>query len=188
MRLQAEKFERLSKEDDLTGLANRRAFDMYLKQAFSRLQNPDQQVSIALLDIDHFNQMGDRYSFITGDQAIVAVSQEWLGYVGDKTGVARWGGEEFTILYVGDPQQALGYFEKLRCKIEQVDLSAVAPGLNVTVSIGFAYAQQAESYETVLKLADRALLTAKKLGRNRVVKSEEWQVKAASIVTAFYAS
>ncbi len=56
LRLQAEKFERLSKEDDLTGLANRRAFDMYLKQAFSRLQNPDQQVSIALLDIDHFKQ------------------------------------------------------------------------------------------------------------------------------------
>ncbi|AOY47098.1 TPA: diguanylate cyclase [Vibrio cholerae] len=178
LRLQAEKFERLSKEDDLTGLANRRAFDMYLKQAFSRLQNPDQQVSIALLDIDHFKQINDRYSHIIGDQAIVAVSQELLGYVGDKTRVARWGGEEFTILYVGDPQQAWGYFEKLRCKIEQVDLSAVAPGLNVTVSIGFADAQQAESYETVLKLADHALLTAKKLGRNRVVKSEEWQVKS----------
>lgn len=85
LRLQAEKFERLSKEDDLTGLANRRAFDMYLKQAFSRLQNPDQQVSIALLDIDHFKQINDRYSHIIGDQAIVAVSQELLGYVGDKT-------------------------------------------------------------------------------------------------------
>lgn len=91
LRLQAEKFERLSKEDDLTGLANRRAFDMYLKQAFSRLQNPDQQVSIALLDIDHFKQINDRYSHIIGDQAIVAVSQELLRYVGDKTRVARWG-------------------------------------------------------------------------------------------------
>ncbi|WP_337237084.1 GGDEF domain-containing protein, partial [Salmonella enterica] len=83
-----------------------RAFDMYLKQAFSRLQNPDQQVSIAVLDIDHFKQINDRYSHIIGDQAIVAVSQELLGYVGDKTRVARWGGEEFTILYVGDPKQA----------------------------------------------------------------------------------
>ncbi|ENM5758698.1 diguanylate cyclase [Vibrio mimicus] len=177
LRFQAEKFERLSKEDELTGLANRRAFDMYLKQAFSRVDHPGQQVSIGLLDIDHFKQINDRYSHIIGDQAIVAVSQQLLKYVRDKTRVARWGGEEFTILYVGDPKEAWSYFEELRCTIEQVDFSTVAPGLTVTVSVGFADSQQAESYESVLKLADHALLTAKKLGRNRVVKSETWQIE-----------
>ncbi|ENO8417140.1 diguanylate cyclase [Vibrio mimicus] len=177
LRFQAEKFERLSKEDELTGLANRRAFDVYLKQAFSRVDHPGQQVSIGLLDIDHFKQINDRYSHIIGDQAIVAVSQQLLKYVRDKTRVARWGGEEFTILYVGDPKEAWSYFEELRCTIEQVDFSTVAPGLSVTVSVGFADSQQAESYESVLKLADHALLTAKKLGRNRVVKSETWQIE-----------
>ncbi|MGC9553479.1 GGDEF domain-containing protein, partial [Vibrio metoecus] len=178
LRLQAEKFEKLSKEDELTGLANRRAFDLYLKQAFSRTDNPPQQVSIALLDIDHFKQINDRYSHIIGDQAIIAVSQQLLEYVGDKKRVARWGGEEFTILFFGEPKNAWSYFEHLRRNIEQMDFSSIAPGLAVTVSVGFADGSQAENYESALKLADHALLTAKKLGRNRVVKSEEWQMKS----------
>ncbi|ENM5825571.1 diguanylate cyclase [Vibrio metoecus] len=178
LRLQAEKFEKLSKEDELTGLANRRAFDLYLKQTFSRIDNPQQQVSIAVLDIDHFKQINDRYSHIIGDQAIIAVSQQLLEYVGDKRRVARWGGEEFTILFFGESKNAWHYFEHLRRNIEQMDLSSIAPGLAVTVSVGFANANQAENYESALKLADHALLTAKKLGRNRVVKSEEWQMKS----------
>ncbi|MGL4828158.1 MAG: diguanylate cyclase [Vibrio sp.] len=177
LRFQADKFERLSKEDELTGLANRRAFDMSLKQAFARTPIPDQQLCIALLDIDHFKQINDRYSHIIGDQAIVAVSQQLLKYVGDKTKVARWGGEEFTVLYFGPSEEAWNYFEQMRCTIAQVDFSTVASGLTVTVSIGFAESQQAESYETVLKLADHALLSAKQQGRNRVVKSEEWQIE-----------
>lgn len=175
LRFQADKFERLSKEDELTGLANRRAFDMSLKQAFTRL--PDLPLCIAVLDIDHFKQINDRYSHIIGDQVIVSVSQQLLKYVGDKTKVARWGGEEFTVLYFGPQQEAWSYFEQLRRVIEQVDFSTVDSRLTVTVSIGFAESQQAECYETVLKLADHALLTAKQLGRNRVVKSEEWQIE-----------
>lgn len=173
LRMQAEMFEKLSKEDELTGLANRRAFDISLKQIYQNVDQPKLPMSLALLDIDHFKQINDRYSHIVGDQAIIAVSDLLREHVGDKTRVARWGGEEFTILFLGEPTQAWDYFEQLRCKIEQVDFSTIAPGLSVTVSIGFSDAQQAPNYETVLKWADHALLRAKKMGRNRVVKSEE---------------
>lgn len=168
LRTQAEKFEQLSKEDALTGLANRRAFDIYLQQSFIKAKQQQQVLNVAILDIDHFKHINDRYSHLIGDQAIIAIAQILSDYVGDKTLLSRWGGEEFTLLYFGDPNHAYCYFDQLREKIAQTDFSLVTEGLALTVSIGMAGDEEITHYGEILKLADQALLTAKRNGRNRI--------------------
>ncbi|WP_436323790.1 two-component regulator propeller domain-containing protein [Vibrio cidicii] len=165
IRAQAEKYERLSKEDVLTGLANRRAFDNEIKATFNQAKKNQQRFFVAILDIDFFKRINDKYSHLAGDKAIVAIAHILRDYAQSPEKTARWGGEEFTLLYQGD--QPYAYFEQLRERIEQSRFDDIDPDLTITASIGFADSDNAQSYEEVLKRADHALLKAKRNGRNR---------------------
>jgi diguanylate cyclase (GGDEF)-like protein len=168
LRRQAQRFKRLSHEDALTGLANRRAFDRDLQAAFMRSQASNQPLSLALIDIDHFKWINDKHSHLIGDQALVAVGALIAEYVGDPCCVARWGGEEFTVLFNGSENDAVKYFETLRHAIDAMDCSLIANDLHITVSIGVVHSVGVDNYDGLLTRADHALFEAKQAGRNQV--------------------
>ncbi|WP_432467705.1 two-component regulator propeller domain-containing protein [Agarivorans sp. Z349TD_8] len=168
LREQSAQFERLSNEDALTKLPNRRAFDANLSAQFSQCSQQQQPISLVVLDIDHFKSINDNYSHLVGDKVIQALATTLVDYVGDTNKVARWGGEEFTILYLGNQQQARDYFQALLLQIQAMTLDALKGKRNITVSMGICDSDHCDDYSSLLKLADHALYQAKHKGRNRI--------------------
>jgi len=167
-RVLAEETERLlraSMEDPLTGLQNRRRLDL----AFLELLAGCTEYSIAMIDIDTFKQVNDRFTHPVGDAVLRTVAEllRQNARAGDL--MIRFGGDEFAILLCDtDLPAALAICERLRANAESHDWSGLHPMLSVTLSIGVAASQEAETQEGVLALADRRLYRAKHSGRNRV--------------------
>ncbi|MFB9441484.1 GGDEF domain-containing protein [Dactylosporangium vinaceum] len=156
-RRRADGLLRISREDPLTALANRRRLD-------DELAGGVEGHAIALIDVDHFKQVNDRYSHQTGDEVLRTLAA--LLRTGCRTGdtAARYGGEEFAVLFRDLPDaEAVEAAARIRHLVEQYPWSTVAPGLTITVSIGVA------SGPDLLALADLRLYQAKHAGRNRVV-------------------
>lgn len=160
-----EDLQRLSREDPLTGLANRRRLE-------ELLHADPKGCCIALLDVDHFKQVNDGYSHAVGDEVLRCLAGLLRQGCRDADTPARLGGEEFVaLLRRVTPAAAQAAAERLRRLVEAHDWSAVAPGLAITVSIGVAHGDEAEDGDALLALADRRLYVAKRGGRNRVVCS-----------------
>ncbi|SIO34643.1 ligand-binding sensor domain-containing diguanylate cyclase [Salinivibrio sp. ES.052] len=172
LQTQADDFERLSKEDALTGLANRRAFDEYWHLAFDEANQSGDPLQVAILDIDHFKRINDQHSHLVGDQIIQCIGHFLDNERAHLRHIARWGGEEFTLLFAGTPADGYQYFDDLRRRIAVLNLDDIAPSLTVTVSIGMAGNHQASNYVEGLKQADQALYRAKRAGRNCVRQSD----------------
>lgn len=163
-------FERQAREDQLTGLANRRAFDEWLAQAFEAARREHTPLCLAVLDIDHFKQVNDKWSHAVGDQAIRAIATVLRREIRTTDYVARWGGEEFTLLFpVTEPDEAVRICERIRRAIADLDCGGFADGLHLTASLGVAGARGLASADRLLAHADQALYQAKSEGRNRVV-------------------
>ena len=168
IRKQSEVFEQLSRTDALTGLPNRRSMEESLAGAWRRAVNGGTGLSFGLLDIDHFKRINDGYSHDIGDEALRRVA-DVLRSQPAQVQVARWGGEEFALLFPGTGiEQARALAEELRRAIEAIDGEALAPGLRITASIGLAARGDQPNYEKMVSLADQRLYEAKDAGRNRV--------------------
>ncbi|QUX96234.1 GGDEF domain-containing protein [Marinomonas sp. CT5] len=169
LRKQSKDFQRQANEDELTGLPNRRAFDHWLSEKFIKAKQKKTTLALVIMDIDHFKKINDHYSHLIGDKAIKSLANELQLLAGKKVHVARWGGEEFTLMIKGmSDDEVATYCEKIRHRIEICDNHKIAPNLTMTVSMGVAFSHQADSYQTLLRLADQALYRAKDNGRNRV--------------------
>jgi diguanylate cyclase (GGDEF)-like protein len=167
---QAEAFERLSREDSLTGLPNRRHFDALMREAFARSRREGQPLSVAVLDLDHFKRINDRHAHAVGDEALRTVADLIRETCSGSGIAARYGGEEFVIAFPGlDLAAASTHCESLRGAVERHDWTRLAPGLHVTISIGVANDADAATHERLIALADERLYRAKNAGRNRVV-------------------
>ncbi|PSJ46098.1 GGDEF domain-containing protein [Zobellella endophytica] len=167
LQLQSRAFERQAREDQLTGLANRRAFDEELTVAWAN--RGAAPLCLAVLDIDHFKKVNDRWSHAVGDEAIRAVASVLRRELRQGDLAARWGGEEFTLLFPGTAiEDARRICERVRRAIEGQDCGAVAAGLRLTVSLGLAEAASLSDEDKLLSCADKALYRAKEHGRNRV--------------------
>ena len=167
IRKQSEVFEQLSRTDGLTGLPNRRSMEESLAAAWRRAVTGGGQVSFGLLDIDHFKRINDGYSHDAGDAVLRRVAA--VLRTRPQVQVARWGGEEFALLFPGTGlAQARALSEELRAAIEAIDCSDIAPGLAVTASIGLADRGGLAHQEKMVSLADQRLYEAKNAGRNRV--------------------
>ena len=165
---QAQAFEHQATHDQLTGIANRRAFDQWLVAHFDQAQRDEQPLSMLLIDIDHFKQINDQYSHLIGDQVIVSVVQVIANCLPPQALFARWGGEEFTILFPGlNEDEALQWAQRIRHQVASHDYSMLASGLQVRVSIGAADIDCAVNVDRLLSHADKALYLAKEQGRNR---------------------
>jgi len=157
----------LARRDGLTGTLTRRAFEERLRGA---LEEPDgANMSLLLLDIDHFKQINDRFGHPAGDAVLIAVSGALSRGLRKSDNIGRYGGEEFAILLRHiTPQDAEALTERLRATIEATQLEAIAP-LTVTASFGIAHRESdIDSVETWMERADAALYRAKQQGRNQV--------------------
>jgi diguanylate cyclase (GGDEF)-like protein len=163
----------LSSRDALTGLANRRHFEMVLARELDRVARSGEPALLLLADIDHFKRVNDVHGHAVGDEVIKAVAQALQDSVRPMDTVARVGGEEFAIVLPNCPP-AFGptVAERIRRRVErrEVALPFGAP-LSVTVSTGGAFAPQwvRSTVALWLERADKQLYRAKSEGRNRAV-------------------
>ncbi|MDL2338329.1 MAG: GGDEF domain-containing protein [Pseudomonadota bacterium] len=161
----------LSSRDALTGLANRRQFELIIAREIDRVARAGEPALVLMADIDHFKVVNDTHGHPAGDQVLKAVAAALQDCVRPMDTVARYGGEEFAIILPNCPP-AFGQTvcERIRAKVERRVVN-VAPGtdVQVTISIGGAYAPQwVRSSATLwVERADRQLYRAKTEGRNR---------------------
>jgi diguanylate cyclase (GGDEF)-like protein len=156
-------------EDQLTGLANRRRIDHELPMQLASARERRGALSVAAVDLDHFKQVNDRYGHAVGDDVLRAVSRILLDNTRSSDLLARMGGEEFLVLFVGTPlATASDICERLRHAVEAYDWNRVAPGLRLTISIGLCDAIDSLDVRGLLERADASLYAAKRAGRNRV--------------------
>ena len=131
------------------------------------------------MDIDHFKQVNDSWSHAVGDRAIKAIADVIRQESRVTDTPARWGGEEFTLLLPDtDLVAAQQMCERLRQAVADYDCHYIAPGLNLTISLGLARAEDVEDEWQLLSGADKALYQAKARGRNRVVVFTEPLIEA----------
>ena len=168
---QTKELEALAMQDVLTGLANRRAFDQRLAHELSKAKRYGSALAIGLLDLDYFKQINDRYLHAGGDVILTEVAHFIAQSVRDIDFVARWGGEEFAIIF---PQtslaEATAVLERIRVGVAQLTFAKVNVAAKVTVSIGVVASEQVDSSAALLQAADRALYQAKAKGRNQIVQ------------------
>lgn len=169
IRAQSEAFERQAREDGLTGLSNRRAFDEAMAHEFARARRQVSPLSLILLDIDWFKRINDGYSHAAGDAALKAVARALRDNSREIDAVARYGGEEFAVLCPDTGlNEALGFAERLRAAVAAIDCEPFAAGLSITISLGVAEATGLSHHERLVSRADAALYRAKEGGRNQV--------------------
>jgi diguanylate cyclase (GGDEF)-like protein len=164
----------LARRDRLTGLLNRRAYDEAIADALARRQRLNEDVSILLLDIDHFKHINDTHGHAAGDEVLRAIAATITAQVRQIDKVCRIGGEEFVvILHDTNRSAAAAMAERIRGAIEHSPASVGAKAIAVTVSIGVANAEDDGDAAKLLERADAALYDAKQGGRNRVVTARE---------------
>ncbi|WP_082971482.1 ligand-binding sensor domain-containing diguanylate cyclase [Rheinheimera sp. SA_1] len=169
LRLQAAAFEAQAREDGLTGLANRRAFDEQLASEFNRAQRLHHQLCLVIIDIDHFKRINDQWSHMAGDEVLKRIAQILKLHSRDIDMTSRWGGEEFALLLPQTSlQQGHEVCDRLRHAIESTDYQDIAAGLTVTASFGLAVNTGLAHYDKLISRADSLLYQAKAKGRNTV--------------------
>ena len=172
LRVLQSELENLVVTDPLTGIANRRGFDAALERLWNRVQSSDMQLSILMIDIDHFKRFNDNFGHALGDTCLTAVAT-CLDKILTPLGcfVARYGGEEFAVLLPATTlEQAIEIGETLRRSVTDIRLPNADEPLRVTVSIGLANYEEskASNGKALLVIADEALFDAKSRGRNQV--------------------
>jgi two-component system cell cycle response regulator len=166
--VQARRLENLIFEDPLTGLANRRFILTQLGGLVSGARRHGRALSIAVIDIDHFKAVNDRFGHAAGDEALATVTAALRGRLRAEDQLGRLGGEEFlALLPDADATAAAVAAEKLRAEVADTPLLYEGHDLRVTVSIGWA-AWEGEPADELLRRADDALFDAKRGGRDRV--------------------
>lgn len=175
LRDQAESLRAQSYVDGLTGIANRRHFDVALQRELGRAQRHGNALSLLLMDIDSFKAYNDHFGHQQGDACLAMVAEAFAGRLQRSADLAaRYGGEEFAaVLPDTAPEQARQHAEAIRACIAGLHIThASAAGRPyVTMSIGVASFDKDElnTGEALLRAADQALYAAKRSGRDRVV-------------------
>ncbi|WP_437889386.1 diguanylate cyclase [Phytobacter sp. V91] len=159
-------------KDSLTQLMNRRFIPTIIRREISLALNSAKPFVLAMLDIDHFKKINDRYGHNAGDVTLKTIAATIYDHFRSSDYVFRYGGEEFMVLLVeSDLSQAGIILEALRRKIAGLTI-VVSPEaqFEVTVSIGMAEFDYHPDYKRLIDKADRALYVAKNSGRNRIEK------------------
>jgi diguanylate cyclase (GGDEF)-like protein len=160
---QARRVRELSRQDELTGLPNRRAWNDELPRALEHSRRAGVPVSVALLDLDRFKQFNDAYGHPTGDRLLKEASAAWHGTLRVTDTIARYGGEEFIVLLPdADIDKAVSALQR----------TLAATPLGQTFSAGVATWDGTETSDELTARADAALYAAKAAGRNRILAAD----------------
>ncbi len=170
--------EKLALTDPLTNLPNRRAMDRLAERELRRRDRYPSALALAMIDVDHFKAINDRYTHSAGDKVLVDMAKVLSSSLRTVDSLGRMGGEEFLLIAPEtDMEGAVVLGERIRTSVESAkfpwtdEAVKVSTIIQVTVSIGFAVAQHndAATYEDMKLVADRALAEAKRTGRNRCI-------------------
>ncbi len=189
MQHNTETLTQLSKTDALTGLNNRRAFDEHLEETIEQWKERDGNLSLLMMDIDHFKKFNDSYGHRIGDQALATVAKILRGLgeeLNEREDIhlhffpARYGGEEFSVVLRGATEtMAMCIAEEIRRRVMRynflirgADGDVIKRGIHITMSIGVAQIDnkwKGAFAENLIEVADKALYKAKAAGRNLVM-------------------
>jgi diguanylate cyclase (GGDEF)-like protein len=171
-----ETVERQAVTDELTGLANVRAFQTILEREIERARRFNTPLALVMLDLDHFKQINDEYGHQQGDEGLALVADVLRDFSRDIDAPARYGGEELAvILPQTDAQGAEQLAERIREAVERLEVPRVDGEGSLRLQASFGVASLPESAETregLIAAADAALYRAKRGGRNRVERAE----------------
>jgi diguanylate cyclase (GGDEF)-like protein len=169
----AEDLKTLAELDSLTGLYNRRHFELTARAEWDRFQRYLRPLSLLIIDVDRFKQVNDRFGHDAGDAILKIIADTCVSAKRKSDLVARIGGEEFAMLMPEtDEASARIVAERLLEKVRNCSPAIGDERLSLTVSIGISAATLSMSgFETLVKRADGALYEAKRSGRNRIASA-----------------
>lgn len=164
-----QKIEAQATLDSLTGLPNRRGFDLLALKAMQEAQREPKPLAALLLDLDHFKRLNDNHGHLAGDEVLAGFAKDLQSCLRQSDIICRWGGEEFIILLKDtNSAHAQQVAEKIRLLAEQHRYTFAGTPLQITVSLGLTEMQPNDTLHSLIARADRALYRAKQSGRNRV--------------------
>jgi len=177
--------ELLSTTDQLTGLYNRRFLEIKTKELIARCERFEENLSLILLDIDHFKAVNDNFGHDVGDEVLIKLANVLRDNSRKVDTVGRWGGEEFLILCQTNASNAFIFAEKLRVSIMENKHETVG---KITASFGLTQFVEGDSLDTMTKRADQGLYIAKENGRNRIeqIIFKDVEGKASSQCNCYY--
>ncbi len=161
----------ISRTDDLTGVANRREFSDTIQDLCT---DPMSRLSLVIVDVDDFKAYNDHYGHLAGDECLKQIATLLDNSTSDEVLVARFGGEEFVLLFQDMPMDqvraVMTYCMKVLSEIA-IEHEFTSTGDHVTISAGMADRTPGESANQLIQRADKALYSAKSSGKNRIEQS-----------------
>lgn len=166
MTIEKVKTEHKAYYDGLTQVANRNKFEEFFQQEIARVRRYKHPLCLAILDIDHFKDFNDKHGHLIGDEVLIQIAKTVNEKVRDTDIFARWGGEEFVILFVETKlENAIKTVDLLRHCVQKIKHKTAG---RVTVSFGVTQFKEEDTLDTFFNRCDEALYLAKEKGRNRV--------------------
>lgn len=160
------RLESLAHTDSLTGVWNRYHLELSIDAEIKAAHRYQRPCCLLLFDIDHFKQFNDRHGHEAGDRVLKVLATTVATCLRAADRFGRWGGEEFLILTDTEPEGAVLLAERIRLKVEGVDLGDLG---QLTISVGVARYHPGDNRKQLVARADEAMYQAKSEGRNRVV-------------------
>ena len=165
---QIESYLTEARTDALTGLSNRRALDQRLEEMLAAYRKGGKAFVLALIDIDHFKQVNDRYGHPAGDEVLRQMAAALTEQLEGSYLIARFGGEEFAVLLPPPLKLAGQRLDKLRKTIAARPIDVGTRKLEITISAGLSEVRDDVVTGPLIRRADEALYAAKGIGRNRI--------------------
>jgi diguanylate cyclase (GGDEF)-like protein len=182
LRNQAVLLEKLAREDELTGLANRRKLEEFAIQAFAESRVNNSTLCMAIADLDFFKGVNDRFGHATGDSVMRVLGAILREHCPEGALAARFGGEEFVlILPYTKAEDAFVLCENIRIGLQNYNWKQLHPNLAVTISLGLSDSHEASTHERLLSLADLRLYEAKNAGRNCTRPLQQQQLQTSNL-------
>ena len=169
-----EELRRIAERDHLTGCFNRRRLDEAMNAELARSARSGHPLALAMLDLDHFKAVNDRYGHGVGDTMLAHVTDIIRRQLREPDLFARVGGEEFALLLPDTAEHdAVALLERVRRKVEETPLNHEGEPIPMTVSAGVAEARPDIEPDRWMRKADAALYMAKHCGRNRITRASD---------------
>jgi diguanylate cyclase (GGDEF)-like protein len=169
LKIANQRIEEFAQIDELTGVLNRRQIMKCLNEEMARAQRRDIPCSVAIIDLDHFKRINDRFGHPAGDEVLRAFAISVFANIRNIDKLGRYGGEEFLLILPDTAKnQAVRTLDRLRSIVSDLDWTAISENLDLTMSAGICSVRRADSADDVLARVDLALYRAKDAGRNRV--------------------
>ena len=167
LRRDLERQRNIGEHDVLTGLCNRRVLEPRLKTELARMARQKSPLCVAMIDLDFFKEVNDRYGHQIGDELLVAAAKKLQENLRETDIAIRYGGDEFFVIF---PDTELQSLEASLQRIQQLLSQIEQPGIKhaVTASVGAVEAMANDHWQGLLDRADKAMYQAKQAGRNQV--------------------